>query len=170
MVLAARMTRWAVGGKRSHPFVTLSISRWAATTGQEASAVCSQVATLVRTSVRPRWSCGAGVGGFGRFTSVHRWNQTRALFRAKEEWRREKSRGFDCGGLEEGQDVVAIVCNGGQRLGGSRLGGGLLCLTWLLCLGGSRLGEGLLHLAQLFCFSSFDRHDAIIVAGLIGLA
>ena len=27
VVLAARMTRWAVGGRRYHPFVSFSISR-----------------------------------------------------------------------------------------------------------------------------------------------
>ena len=49
--------------------------------------------------------------------------------------------------LEEGQDVVVIVCNGGQRLGGDRLGRGLICLTGLLLLGGGHLGGGLLRLA-----------------------
>ena len=87
VALATRMTRWAVGGRRSHSFVSFSASRWAATTGRSASAECRRVATLVRMSVRPRWSCGAEVGGFGRFTSVHCWNQTRALVRAKVEWR-----------------------------------------------------------------------------------
>ena len=71
---AVRMMSWAVGGRRSHPFFPLSISRWAATTGRSASAVCIRVATSVRTSVRPMWSCEAGMGGFGRLTSIHCWN------------------------------------------------------------------------------------------------
>ena len=50
----------------------------------------------------------------------------RSLVHAKGEWLRENLRGFDCDGLEEGQDVAVIVCNGGQRLGNGRLGGGLL--------------------------------------------
>ena len=45
-------------------------------------------------------------------------------------------RRLDYNGLEELQDVVAIVYNGDQRLGG-----GLLCLSWfrrllVLCLDG----------------------------------
>ena len=71
VAIAARMTFWAVGGRRSHSFVSLSASHWVATTGRSALAVCSQVARLVRTPVRPRWSCGAGVGGFRRFMYVH---------------------------------------------------------------------------------------------------
>ena len=85
VALAARMTPWAVGRRWSHPFVSFSASRWAATTGWSASAVCSQVATSIRISVRPRWSCGAGMGGFGRFTSVHCWNHTRARLSAQRE-------------------------------------------------------------------------------------
>ena len=53
----------------------------------------------------------------------------RALVRTKGEWIRDDSWILDCGGLEEGQDVAAIVCDGGQRLGGS-----LLRLTWFLRL------------------------------------
>ena len=48
----------------------------------------------------------------------------RALVCAKGEWIRNDSWKFDCNGLEEGLDVVVIICNGGQRLDG-----GLLCLT-----------------------------------------
>ena len=94
VALAARMTRWAVDGRRSHPFVSLSISRWAATAGRSASAVCSRVATSVRTSVRPRWSCGAGVGGFCRFTSVHSCNQTRACLSTRRESGAARTRGY----------------------------------------------------------------------------
>ena len=57
----------------------------AATTGWSASTVCSRVATSVRTSMRSRWYCGAGVGGFERFTSLHRWNQTRVRLSARRE-------------------------------------------------------------------------------------
>ena len=82
VALSARMTRWAVGGRRSHPFVSFSVSCWAATTGRSASAVCNRVAMSVRTPVRPRWSCGAGLRGLGRLTYVQRWNQTRARLSA----------------------------------------------------------------------------------------
>ena len=113
VALAASMTRLAVGGRRSHPFVSFSASLWAATTGRSASAVCNRVATLVRTHVRLRWSYEVGVGGLGRLMSVHCWNQTLALVRKKGEWGRKDSRRFDGNGLEEGQDVIAIVCDGG---------------------------------------------------------
>ena len=55
----------------------------------------------------------------------------RALVCAKGEWGCDDWRRFDGNGLEEGQGVVAIVCDGSQRLGGGCLGGGLLRLTWL---------------------------------------
>ena len=57
---------------------------------------------------------------------------TCALVRAKGEWGCDDSRGFNGNGLEEGQDVVASVCNGGKRRDGGRLGSGLIRLTWLL--------------------------------------
>ena len=79
------MTRWAVGGRRSQPFVSFSALRWAVMTGRSASAVCNRVATSVRTPVRPRWSCGVGLGGLGRLTSVQRWNQMRARLSARRE-------------------------------------------------------------------------------------
>ena len=82
VALAARMTLWAVSGRRSHPFVSFSASRWAVTTRRGASVVCSRV-----------WSCGAGVGSFGRFTSVHHWNQPRARFSARRESGAERARG-----------------------------------------------------------------------------
>ena len=41
-------------------------------------------------------------------------------------------RRLDCDGLEEGQDVVGIVCNGGQRLGCGQLR--LTCLRRILVL------------------------------------
>ena len=49
----------------------------------------------------------------------------RALFCVMGEWIRDDSWRIDCDSPEEVQDVVAIICNGGQRLGGV-----LLCLTW----------------------------------------
>ena len=48
-----------------------------------------------------------------------------AHVRAKGKWSCNKSWIFDGNGLEEGQDVVTIVCDGGQRLGD-----GLIFLTW----------------------------------------
>ena len=79
VALAARMTRWAIGGRWSHPFVSFYALSWAATAGRSASAFYNRVATLVRTPMRLRWSCGAGLGGLGRLTFVQRWNQTRTL-------------------------------------------------------------------------------------------
>ena len=58
------------------------------------------------------------------------------LVRTQGEWSQNELWRLDCNGLEEGLDVVEIVCDGGQRLGG-----GLLRLTWfrrllVLCLYG----------------------------------
>ena len=75
------------------------------------------------------------------------------LVRAKGEWGRNDSRRFDGNGLEEGQDIVAIICNGGQRLGDGRLGGGLLRLTWLR-----------------FRFLGVNGVNDIVIVGLICLA
>ena len=83
--LAARMTRWAVGGRRYHPFVSFYTLRWAATMRRSASAVCNLVAMLVKTPVRPMWSCADGLGGIGRLVSVQRQNQTRAHLPAQRE-------------------------------------------------------------------------------------
>ena len=85
VALSARMTRWAVGGRESHPLVSFSASRWVATTGWSASVVCNRFATSVRTPVRPMWSCGAGLGVVGRMMYVQRRNQTRARFSARRE-------------------------------------------------------------------------------------
>ena len=74
VALAARMTRWAVGGRRSHPFVSFSYLRWAEATVRSVYVVCNLVATLVRTPVRPRWSCRAGLGSVWRVTYVQRCN------------------------------------------------------------------------------------------------
>ena len=71
----------------------------------------------------------------------------RALVRAKGEWSRDESFRFDGNGLEEYQDVVAIVCDSGQHIGGSRL-----CLTWFR-----------------FRVLSLNGDDAIVVVGLVYL-
>ena len=109
VALAARMTRWAVGGRRSHPFVFLSISRWAATTGQRFG--CVQPGRGVCKDV-----CETHVvlwGRRGRLWQIHVCPSlepdARALVRAKGEWGREDSRRFDKNGMEESQDVVEIV-------------------------------------------------------------
>ena len=83
VVLTARMTCSAVGGRRSHPLVSFSALRWAATTEMSASEVCNWVAMSFSTPMRPMWSCGAGLGGVGRLTSVQRQNQTRARLSAQ---------------------------------------------------------------------------------------
>ena len=83
VALSDRMKRWAIGGRRSHPFVSVSASRWEATTGRSASAVCNRVVMLVRMPMRPRWSCGAGLGGMGILTSAQCCNQTHARLSAQ---------------------------------------------------------------------------------------
>ena len=96
-----------------------------------------------------------------------------SLFYAKKEWRRDNSGGIFCDGLKEGQDVVAIDCDGCQPLGGSRLGRVLLVLTGILCLSGSGLGGGLFRFSCLLCFRFFRRfhhHNNIVVASLVVLA
>ena len=77
VALAARMTCWAVGGRRSHPLVSFFASRWAETAGRNASKVCYLVATSFKTLVRPVWSCGTGLGGVGRLVSAHKHNHMR---------------------------------------------------------------------------------------------
>ena len=51
--LAARMTRWAVGGRQSHPLISLSASHCAVMTGRKDSAFWSRVATSLRTPMSP---------------------------------------------------------------------------------------------------------------------
>ena len=51
--LAARITHWDVGGRRSQLRVYLSALRCAATTGRRASTLCKRVATSPRTPVSP---------------------------------------------------------------------------------------------------------------------
>ena len=81
VALAARMTHWAVGERRSHSLVSFYASLWAAAAaGRITSAVCNLVATSVKTPVRPGWSCGTGLGGVGVLMSDHRQNQLRARF------------------------------------------------------------------------------------------
>ena len=70
VALTARMARWDIGGRRSHPLVSSSASRWAATERRSASAVCNLVNTSVKTTVRPMWSCGTGLGSVGRLMFV----------------------------------------------------------------------------------------------------
>ena len=115
MALAARMTRWAVGGRRSHPFVSFSASHWAATMGRSALTVCIRVATSVRTPVRPRWSCGDGVGGLVRFTSVHRWNQKRVRLSAQRESGAARTQGYltatSCRKAKTSSQSSAMVAN-----------------------------------------------------------
>ena len=82
----------------------------------------------------PIWYCGAGLGGVVRLISIQRRNQTCALVCAKIEWCHGDSWGLGCDGLEEGQEAVAIVYGGVQRLGS-----GLICLSFIrrifvLCL------------------------------------
>ena len=85
------------------------------------SAVRNRVATLVCTPMIFKWSCGDSLEGVERLTSV-----THALDHAKGQWICNDSWEFDGNDLEEGQGVVTIFCNYGQRLGG-----GLLRLTWI---------------------------------------
>ena len=56
--LAAKITCWNVGGRRSQPCVYLYASRCAATKGRSASAFCKRVATSLRNPVSLEWYCG----------------------------------------------------------------------------------------------------------------
>ena len=85
LLLATGMMRWPVGGRRSHPLVSFSASRWALTTGRSDSAVCNLVATSFRTPVRPMWYFVYGLGGVGRLMSIQQRNQTRARLSALRE-------------------------------------------------------------------------------------
>ena len=97
------------------PLCILFALRWAATTGRSASALCIRVTTSVRTPVRPRWSCGAGVGRFGRLTSVHRCNQTRAHLYARKESGAARTRGdltaTACRNARTSSQLSAMVAN-----------------------------------------------------------
>ena len=94
VALAARITRWAVGGRRSHTLVYFYALRWAAMTGWSASTVRKLVATSVRTPVRPMWSCGSGLGRARRLLSVQRWNQTRVRLSTQREIGSAVTRGY----------------------------------------------------------------------------
>ena len=85
VALAARMTPWDVGGRRSHSLVSFYALRCAATIGQSASAVCNLVSTSFKMSVRPVWYCNTGLGGVGRLVSAHQWNQTLARLSSQRE-------------------------------------------------------------------------------------
>ena len=88
------------------------------------------------------------LGWCGKVDDYLEWEpDVRALVCAKGEWSDNYSWKFYGIGLEEGQDVVTIVCNGGQRLGG-----GLLHINWLR-----------------FHVLSLNGDDAIVVVGLICL-
>ena len=54
-------------------------------TGRRASTVCNLVATSVKTTVRPVWFCGTGLGGVGRLVSIHQQNQARVRLSARRE-------------------------------------------------------------------------------------
>ena len=49
------------------------------------SEVCKLVATLVKTTVRPVWSCGTSLGGMVRLVFSYRQNQTHTRLSAKRE-------------------------------------------------------------------------------------
>ena len=83
VALAARMTQWIVGGRRSHPFVSFSASRCAETKGWGTSEFFNLVVILLKTTVRPVCYCWALLDDAGRLISDRRRNQTRAFVHAK---------------------------------------------------------------------------------------
>ena len=83
VAFAARMTCWAVGVRRSHPFVSFSASRCAETTGWSASASFNLVVISLKTTVGPVCSCWAVLDDAGRLISDHRRNQTRTFVHVK---------------------------------------------------------------------------------------
>ena len=83
VALDTRMTCCAVGGRRSHPFVSFSASRCAETKGWGTSEFFNLVVILLKTTVRPVCYCWALLDDAGRLISDRRRNQTRAFVRAK---------------------------------------------------------------------------------------
>ena len=71
VALVARMTRWSVGGRRSHPLVSFSALRCEAITGRIASEFFNLVATSRKTPVRPVWYCGAVLADARRLSFDH---------------------------------------------------------------------------------------------------
>ena len=63
--------------------------------GWSASAVYKLFATSIKTTVRPVWSCGTGLGDVVRLVSSHLRNQTRARLSAQ----RESGAKVTCGDL-----------------------------------------------------------------------
>ena len=77
MALAASMTCWDIGGRRSHTFVYFSTLRCAGMTGWIASAFFNLVVMSLKTTVGTVCYCGAFLDDAGRLVSDHRRNQTR---------------------------------------------------------------------------------------------
>ena len=94
VALSARMTHWAIGGRRSHPFVSFSASRCAATTEQSTYSFFNLIATLIKTPVISVWSFGVVLDDTGRLISDHRRNQTRARFSVRRDNRAAMTRGI----------------------------------------------------------------------------
>ena len=76
--LSARMTCWAVRGRRPHSLVSLSTLCCAATMGRRVSEFWSRISTFLRTPVIPGWSHGVAVMWWigGR---CGEWNNSRTI-------------------------------------------------------------------------------------------
>ena len=71
VVLAASMTCWTVGVRRSHPSVSFYALQCAVTTGWSASAFLNLFVMSLKTPVIPVWYCSAVLDNAGRLISDH---------------------------------------------------------------------------------------------------
>ena len=84
--LTARMTHFAVGGRRSHPRVSISALHCAVTKGQRSSTFLINVAMLLSNPVSPEWSCWTlviDVDRGVRWLSGQRQNLSHVCFSAR---------------------------------------------------------------------------------------
>ena len=79
----------------------------------------------------------------------------RTLFRAKKEWYYGDSWLFDRDSLEEGQDFVTIVCNGGQHLVGGLLSFNCLCCLFVLFIV-VVISDGVFHLLRYLRYTASE--------------
>ena len=93
VALAARMTCWAVGGRRSHPLVSFPALPCTATAGWSASLVYNLVAKSLKILMIPVWFCGEVLVGVGRLVSDHRRNQMRSCLSARRDSGAKTTRG-----------------------------------------------------------------------------
>ena len=128
VALASRMTRLAVGRRRSHPLI--SFYRLALGSIGRAERFCGVQPGLYDGQDARETHVGSQIGRRGEVDVCPTTEpDARALVRAIREWIRNDLWRLDCDGLKESHDVFVLVCCGGQLLGG-----GQLCLTCIFRL------------------------------------